>query len=138
MIETVNAFLWVFSNLLIGYIAFAILVFAIAYPILFDPNATTAGKFLLRFVGSLAGVIGLVIIGTFVDPSAGREWSAYPVDIAVWRPALRFIIYAYVAYTITALDVLLWFRKFRPAQLRTVAHEQTLPVKLRQRNNPKQ
>lgn len=133
MIDTVNAFFWIFSNLLIGYIAFAILVFAIAYPILFDPNATTAGKVLLRFVGSLAGVIGLVIIGTFVDPSSGREWSEYPGDIAPWRPALRFAVYAYVAYTITALNVVLAFRKFRPERLRTATNEHTLPVKLRYR-----
>lgn len=134
MIDQLNPYFWICSNLLIGYIAVAITVFAIAYPILFDPNATTAGKFLLRFVASLAGVIGLVIIGTFIDPSHGRAWSEYPGDVVWWRPAVRLGVYAYVAYTITALDVLLWFRKFQPNRLRTVTNEHTLPVKLRNNN----
>lgn len=132
--EQLNAFFWIASNLTITYIALMILLFAVAYPILFDPNATTAGKFLLRFVASLAGVIGLVVIGVFVDPSAGRSWGEVPPGIEPWRPILRFAVYAYVAYTITALNVLLWFRKFRPHRLRTAPEESTLPVKLRNPN----
>jgi len=127
----INAVLWVMSNMLVAYIALALLVFTIAYPILFDPGATTAGKLILRFAGSLIGVIGLVFISVFVDPRIGAQWFQFPGDVLWWRPALRFAAYAYVAYSITSLVVLLWLRKFRPKKLHTAPNESTIPVVVR-------
>lgn len=131
MIELLNTFFWVGSNILVGYIAVVLVIFAVAYPVLFDPRATTAGKLILRFVTSLIGVMSLVAISVFVDPRAGGEWFAYPPDIAPWRPVVRFAAYAYVAYAMSSLVVLLWFRKYRPAQLQTAPGETTIPVKVR-------
>jgi hypothetical protein len=126
-----NLFFWVGSNLLIVYIAAALLLFAIAYPVLFDPGATTAGKLILRFATSLIGVIGLVAISIFINPREGGRWFEFPGDILWWRPGLRFVIYAYVAYAITSLVTLLWLRKFRPHLIQTAPEETTLPVKVR-------
>lgn len=120
LLDQVNSIAWVFSNLLIGYIAIALVIFVVAYIILFDPKATTAGKYIFRFFVSLVGVIGLVFIATFVDPRPGREWNIYPGDVLWWRPLLRVIAYGYVAYTVTGLSILLGFRKFKPEWLRTV------------------
>lgn len=131
MIDSLNAWLWVFTNVMVIYIYLMLLVFTIAYPIFFDPRATTAGKFVLRFALSLVGVIGLVFISIFVDPRAGALWFEFPGDILPWRPGVRLAIYGYVAYTITGLVVVLWLRKFRPHKLRTAPHEGTLPVKVR-------
>lgn len=125
-----NPFLWLFSNLLVAYIAVMLVVFVVGYVLLFDPSATTAGKFVFRFALSLVGVIGLVFISLFVDPRSGGHWSEFPGDIIWWRPALRFAAYAYVAYTVTGLAVLLWLRKYRPHLLRTAPDE--VPVKVRQ------
>jgi ABC-type transport system involved in cytochrome c biogenesis permease subunit len=125
MVDKLNAIAWILSNLLIGYIALALVIFVIAYVILFDPKATTAGKYIFRFFVSLVGVIGLVFIATFVDPAQGREWNVYPGDILWWRPTVRLISYGYVACTVTGLSILLGVRKFRPDLLRTV-HEKEL------------
>jgi hypothetical protein len=126
-----NAFFWVGSNLLIAYIAIALVVFSLTYPILFDPGATTAGRLILRFAGSLIGVISLVAISIFVDPRVGSAWWEFPGDVLSWRPALRFAVYSYVAYGITSLVVLLWLRKYRPHRLQTAPDEITIPVKVR-------
>jgi hypothetical protein len=126
-----NTVFWVGSNLLIAYIAIALIVFSLAYPILFDPGATTAGRLILRFAGSLIGVITLVAISIFIDPRTGSAWWEYPGDILWWRPALRFAVYSYVAYAITSLVILLWLRKYRPHLLHTAPDETTIPVKVR-------
>jgi hypothetical protein len=133
-----NLFFWVGSNILIAYIAIALLLFVIAYPVLFDPGATTAGKLVLRFATSLIGVIGLVAISIFINPREGGAWFEYPGDVFWWRPGVRFAVYAYVAFSITSLVVLLWLRKFRPHLLHTAPDETTLPVKVRRPNKPKE
>lgn len=112
--DLVNNFAWVAGNILVAYTAFAIIVFVIAYYVLFDPKATTAGKFIFRFMLSLVGVIVLVFIGTYIDPSPNRGWAVLPPDVTTWRPVLRLLIYGYVAFTITSLAYLLAIRKWRP------------------------
>lgn len=119
VLEVINPILYVLSNLLVVYIAIALLVFVTAYYVLFDPRATTAGRQIFRFFLSLVGVILLVFIGTFVDPSPSRNWNRLAEDVEFWRPGLRFIVYAYVAYTVTALAVILWLRKFRPNRVKS-------------------
>ena len=117
--DSINSFLWITANLLVAYIGFALVVFLVGYYYLFDPRATTAGRFLYRFALSLLGVILLIFIGTFLDPQPGRGVFEYPGDVLWWRPLLRFVAYLGVAYTVTSLAVLLWIRKYRPDLLRT-------------------
>jgi hypothetical protein len=132
----INNFAWVAGNILVAYTAFAIVVFVIGYYVLFDPRATTAGKFIFRFMLSLVGVIILVFIGTYVDPSPNRDWSFLPPDVKSWRPILRFLIYGYVAFTITSLAVLLAIRKWRPNKVKSaqdrdlveLRHTKEIPV----------
>lgn len=133
LINTINSFAWVGGNIAVAYIAIVLIVFVAGYYALFDPGATTAGKFVFRFSLSLVGVIGLVFIGLFVDPSAGREWFTYPGDVAIWRPLVRLAVYGYVAFTITALAVLLAVRKWRPHLLRTAPDRDLVKVR-----NPKE
>lgn len=125
-----NPIFWVGSNILIAYIAVMLVIFGAAYPVFFDPFATTAGKFVLLFALSLIGVITLVFISLFIDPQNGREWWQYPTDIYWWRPSLRFAVYLCTAITVTGLDVVLWLRKFRPHRLKTAPGEE-IPVKVR-------
>lgn len=113
-LNELNAFAWVGSNVLVGYITVALVAFVIVYYALFDPKATTAGRFIFRFVVSLIGVIGLIFISLFIDPRAGTSWHIYPGDAVWWRPGLRFIVYGYVSYAITTLIALLVVRKWWP------------------------
>ena len=136
-LDALNTVLWVWSNVLIAYIAMALIAFRVAYVILFDPKATTAGRVIAQFTLSLIGVIGLVVLGIFVDPHANTSWWAYPSDIAPWRPAVRFVAYGYVAYTVTSLVVVLWVRKYRPDKIQTAPNENTLNVKVRHDNRGK-
>lgn len=129
VLEYFNAIAWVGSNLLIAYIAIALVVFVLAYGILFDPKATTAGKMIFRFLYSLIGVIGLVYLGTFINPPENREWSAYPGDVHVWRPIVRLIIYGYVAYAITTLAIALGIRKWKPHLIRTAKDLEVVKVR---------
>ena len=115
----VNTFAWISANLTIVYIATVLVVFVFAYYILFDPKATTAGKFIFRFFVSLLSIIGLIYISLFVDPVPGRSPFDYPGDVLWWRPIVRAIGYYYVAYTVTGLAVLLVVRKWFPEKLRT-------------------
>ena len=114
-----NTIAWIMSNLLVAYIAAVLVVFVVGYYILFDPSVTTAGKFVFRFALSLIGVIGLIAVSLFIDPSHGRAWTEYPGDVLWWRPISRFVIYFYVAYTVTGLAILLGYRKWKPTRLRT-------------------
>lgn len=114
-----QSFEWIMSNILVAYIALALIVFVIGYYILFDPSSTTAGKFIFRFAISLVGVIGLVFIGLFIDPKVNQSWWQFPPDVLWWRPIVRLLGYAYVAYSITSLAVLLFIRKWHPEKLRT-------------------
>lgn len=115
----VNTFAWVSANVTIVYIAAVLLVFVFAYYILFDPKATTAGRYIFRFFMSLLAIIGLTYIGLFVDPQPERPAFAYPEGVAWWRPILRAIAYFYVAFAVTSLAGLLIVRKWFPEKLRT-------------------
>lgn len=119
LIFAINSFSWIAGNVLVAYITFAIVAFVIAYYFLFDPKSTTAGQLILRFMFSLVGVVGLIFVGTYVNPAPDRSWDSLPEDIVTWRPLIRFAIYGYVTYTVTSLGVLLWVRKFRPWRLKT-------------------
>lgn len=119
LISFINNFAWVAGSILVAYIAVAIIVFVIGYYVLFDPKATTAGKFIFRFMLSLVGVIIMVFIGTYIDPSPNRDWSILPPDVMTWRPVLRFLVYGYVAFTITSLAWLLVMRKWRPSKVKS-------------------
>lgn len=119
LLQAINTFAWVAGNILVAYTAFAIVVFVIGYYVLFDPKATTAGKFIFRFMLSLVGVICLIFIGTYVDPSPKRAWSFLPPDVSTWRPLLRLLVYGYVAFTITSLAVLLGVRKWKPSLIKS-------------------
>lgn len=118
-LHAINTFAWVAGNILIAYTSIAIAVFVIGYYVLFDPGATTAGKFIFRFMLSLVGIIVLVFIGTYVDPSPNREWSSLPDDVQLWRPMVRLLIYGYVAFTITSLAILLGVRKWSPSHVKS-------------------
>lgn len=131
--SALNSFLWIVSNMLVVYIAVVLVIFLVGYYILFDPRATTAGKFVYRFALSLLGVIALVFIGVWVDPAPGRQWYEYSGDTLWWRPLLRFVAYLGVAYTVTALAVLLAVRKWWPHLLQTSQTKEL--VKPRHDNN---
>lgn len=120
LIEGFNAFAWIASNLLIAYIAITLTAFVIAYVILFDPGATTGGKFIFHFMVSLVGIIGMVFVGIFIDPTHNSEWFNYPTgEVLSWRPIVRLITYCYVAYSVTSLFIVLALRKWWPEKLRT-------------------
>lgn len=124
-----NSLAWIGSNLLVLYVAVILVVFVVFYFILFDPRATTAGRFVYRFIVSLVGVIGLAFISSYVDPQTGRAWFQYPGDVIFWRPIVRFIVYAYVAYSVTALQVLIIIRKWWPHKLRTALDREILKTR---------
>lgn len=128
-ITAVNTVMWVLSNVILAYTAFALVVFVGMYYALFDPKATTGGKLIFRFMLSLVGVIGLVFVGIFVDPAPDREWFTYPVEVEIWRPALRLVIYSYVAFTITALAVLLVRRKWFPHKVKIAPDKELVKVR---------
>lgn len=118
MMDVINAIAWIGANVLIAYIALVVVLFVIMYYIFFDPGATTAGKMIFRFMLSLVGVIGLVYIGIFIDPVRSHGPFQHPNDVESWRPVLRFAVYAYVAFTITALAISLIMRKWFPQRVK--------------------
>lgn len=128
-----DAIAWIMSNLLVGYIGVALIVFSISYYILFDPRATTGGRMVFRFTFSLIGVVGLVFISLFIDPSPGHRWNEFPGDVLWWRPLLRLAAYLYVSYTVTAMAVVLYLRKFHPKKLNTAPIDESTFVKVRRR-----
>ncbi len=117
----INALAWIGSNFLIAYDAGVLFLFVLFYFIVFNPNSTTAGKVLFRFLLFLVGVIGLSFIGSWVDPQPGRGLFDYPTDVVFWRPLVRFLVLSYGAFTVTSLMVLLVIRKWWPHLLRTSA-----------------
>jgi hypothetical protein len=119
ILDNINAWIWIFSNLLVGYIGLVLIIFVSAYYVLFNPRLTTAGRFIFRFALSLVLVFGLIFISLFVDPSHGRSWTQFPGDVLWWRPVVRLFAYGYVAYTVTGLAILLGLRKWKPQMLRT-------------------
>ncbi len=133
IIEVINPIVWVLANVILAYTALALVIFIVMYYALFDPKATTGGKLIFRFMLSLVGVVGLVFMGIFVDPSPDRDWFLYPEDVEWWRSIVRLIIYGYVAFTATSLSVLLVKRKWSPHDVK-VAPTQDL-IKVRHETN---
>lgn len=135
--NAIKAVAWVFGNVVLAYTAIALLAFLVAYYSIFDPSATTGGKLIFRFMLSLAGVIVLVFIGIFVDPSPDREWFIFPEDsVEWWRPILRLAIYGFVAYSISSLAWLLAVREWWPHKVKKasdinlvkVRHTSEIPI----------
>ena len=118
-IEWVNPTVWWIANLVVVYVGVMLAVFVIAYPSFFNHRLTTGGRMIFRFSLSLFFVVVLVVIGIYLNPSHDQSWLEYPEDILWWRPVLRLVAYGYVAYTITALVIFLWNRKFHPEKLTT-------------------
>jgi hypothetical protein len=119
-LEFINSLMVVAGRILVGYISFAIVVFVIAYYVLFDPRATSAGKVVFRFMLSLVGVILLSFVGTFIDPStSGYTRSIPPPDVFSWRSLLRLVVYGYVAYAITSLAAILAFYRWWPERIKS-------------------
>lgn len=125
-----NEVVWVIANILICYISVAILLFVIGYYAFFDPKATTAGKFIFRFMLSLVGIVTLIYVGTFIDPPNNADWIELPKHVEFWQPLARLAVYSYVAFTITSLAIVLGYRKWKPEKLLT-APDVDIPVKLR-------
>ena len=137
VVNAINTVAWVFGNVVLAYTAFALIAFLIAYYTVFDPSATTGGRLIFRFMLSLAGVIVLVFVGIFVDPSTDQDWSRFPVEsVEWWRPLLRLAIYGFVAYSISSLAWLLAVRKWWPHKVKKasdinlvkVRHTNEIPV----------
>lgn len=119
MLEFLTAFLWIGANIFVAYIAVLVVAFVLMYYIFFDPKATTAGIMVFRFMLSLVGIIGLVVVGIFIDPVAGSGPFMGPrPDVEWWRPLLRFGVYGYVAFTITTLAAALVLRKWFPNKVK--------------------
>jgi len=120
-----NSWLWVLGNVALAYSSIVLILFIVTYYFIFDPEATTGGRLIFQFMVSLAGVMTLVFIGIFVDPSVNSSWTTLNHSVDWWRPFPRFVIYAFVAYAITSLAILLILRKWYPHKL-TKASDLTL------------
>lgn len=118
ILGAINQVAWVLGNIAVAYIAVGVIAFVVCYYIFFDPRATTAGKLIFRLFLSLVGIIGVVFIGIFIDPSGDQNWYKLSDEVDIWRPLVRLYIYGYVAFTITSLALFLWFRKFRPNRIK--------------------
>lgn len=132
--DVVNWFAWVASNVLVGYVVVALVIFLIGYFLFFDPRATTGGRLIFRFVTSIFTIMVLVFIGVFIDPHAQQQWFDYPGDVVWWRPIVRLIGYAFAAYTITSLAILLVKRKWFSHKIDTAPADENTLVQLRQRD----
>lgn len=119
ILELINPYAWFIGNIALLYIGLLLIAFVILYQLWFDPKATTGGKMIFRFAYSLCFVIGIIVVGIFINPRNDIPWYVFSGDILSWRPLLRLAAYAYVAYTITSLVSFLWRRKFRPSTLST-------------------
>jgi hypothetical protein len=118
VLNVLNSILWVASNVFLAYTSVVLIIFLVAYVIIFDPRATTGGKLIFQFMFSLACIVGLVFIGIFVDPASNSHWTYLPESVDPWRPILRFGVYGFTAYSITSLMVLLIMRKWFPHRLK--------------------
>lgn len=96
---TVNDILWGLSNLIVAYVAVAILLFTLFYGLFFKWWQRSAGISVFMDRVALVGVIALVFIGVFVDPQRG--WWEAPPDVLGWRPWFRVIVYGAVAFAVT-------------------------------------
>lgn len=117
-LRDINAALWLLGNLLLAYTSIVLVLFVVSYGFIFDPRATTGGKLIYQFMLSLAGVLVLVFVGIYVDPINNNSWMKLPDTVDWWRPALRLLVYGFVAYSITSLVVLLVMRKWFPHKLK--------------------
>lgn len=136
-VDAINTVAWVLGSVVLAYTAFALIGFLVAYYTIFDPSATTGGRLIFRFMLSLAGVIVLVFVGIFVDPSPDQAWSRFPVEyVEWWRPLLRLSVYGFVAYSISSLAWLLAVRKWWPHKVKKasdinlvkIRHTNEIPV----------
>lgn len=121
VLNVLNTVLWVAGNVELAYTSVMLVVFVVAYFIIFDPRATTGGKLIFQFMLSLMGVLILVFIGIYIDPTDENAWMQMPMTVDWWRPSVRFVIYGFVAYSITQLFVLLVKRKWFPHKLKTAS-----------------
>lgn len=129
-INDINPALWIAANVVLAYVALALMVFVTMYYALFDPKATTGGRLIFRFMLSLIGVIGLVFVSIYIDPAPDSEWFNYPGDrVDFWRPIVRLGIYSYVAFTITSLAILLVRRKWFPRSIKTAPSQELVKVR---------
>lgn len=117
VLHVLNSWLWVVGNVLLGYTSVVLVLFVITYFVIFDPRATTGGRLIFQFMLSLAGVLILVFIGIYIDPSSNSSWFELNPDVEWWRPFVRAVVYGFVAYAITSLAVLLVLRKWFPHKL---------------------
>lgn len=124
IIDVINPIVWVLANIALAYTSLVLVVFVILYYALFDPRATTGGTLIFRFMISLIGVVGLVFVSVYIDPTSGNGWFIYPEGIEPWRPWLRLFVYGYVGVTATSLAVLLVRRKWFPHKLKTAPEEE--------------
>lgn len=124
------SFLWAAGNVLLLIVFAACIVFAIAYPLLFDPRTTTAGKAIWGLGLSLAGLSTIVVIGIFVD--SPRDWWVPAEGTDYWRVIARLAIYGLVAAAMVNLDIVIFLRKFKPHRLRTAPPgEDTMDIRPR-------
>lgn len=129
----INAIFWVSSNALVGYITFATYIFLVAYYIMFNPRATTAGRLLFRLLFALGGVMTLVFIGVFIDNRPDEDWLTFPGDTIWWRPVLRIFGYAFLACAVTALIKFMITVKWFPHKLKTPRDKEL--IRLRNERN---
>jgi hypothetical protein len=94
-----NDILWGISNALVFYVSFAIVIFTGFYGLFFKWWQRWAGVSVFIDRTAIVGVIALIFIGVFVDPQRGF-WEA-PDDVLSWRPVVRVIVYASVAFAVT-------------------------------------
>lgn len=126
---TINTIFWVSSNALVGYITAAVYVFLVAYYVMFNPQATTAGRLLFRLLFALGGVMTLVFVGVFVDNRPDEDWLTFPGDTLWWRPTLRILGYAFLAYAVTALISFMVKVRWFPHKLKTPRDKELLRLR---------
>lgn len=127
-----NSVAWVLSNVVIAYSSLMVLVFVIGYYVLFNPRATTAGRYIFQFFVSLLAILALVCVGLFVDPPINHVWYQYPGDVVFWRPTVRLVAYLFVAFNITSLAMLLVVRKWHPHKLRVAIDRDSMQPRTEQ------
>lgn len=120
---------WIIGNIVIAYVAFALVVFVVGYYALFDPSATTAGKLLFRFMLSLVGIMLLAYLGVFLFPTTGSAWHTLPPTVTWWWPLLRLVVYGYIAFAITSLAILLVLRKWFPKRIKSAPDKSYVKVR---------
>lgn len=113
----INPVLWVLSNMLLAISFAGSFIFAVLYTVLGNPTATTAGIRIRRAFFSIAGLGLLSFLGIFIDGQV--PWTQMPETVGLWRPVVRFAVYAFVSYSVVSLIHLVIARRFFPERLRT-------------------